>query len=271
MKKKTTKRPKKKKSQDSSSDQTNDSEDSSSSSSQSSSSEAPSEDGSEHSGTSRKRKRSKKARKAREKVDWELLNIAWPIEDRPEHLRKKKNVRGRDIDALVRLKKEVAEVEEKKELGEEVFSRDAVLKKTKYKAGSDNGFKKLHPARGCRQPLAVPSQWYSKLIPRKREHVIRNFPLEHYGMAGQISEKVLGKAHNRSVSLTFDQFCRNSASSGDGARAKEPDLTVQQLQEAVVNYAVVLHALWPSDYSALVILRVLVEAKWGDVANTDTR
>ena len=203
-------------------------------------------------------------------MDWELLNIAWPIEDRPEHLRVKKNVRGRDIDSLVRFKREVAEVEEKKELGEAVFSRDAVLKKVKYKAKTDNGFKKLHPARVCRQPLAVPSEWYGKLVPRKREHIIRNFPLEHYGMAGQVSEKVLGKAHNRSVPLTFDQFSRTSLCDS-GKSGKDPDLTLQQIQETAINYAVVLHALWPSDYSALVFLRVLVEAKWGDVAANDNR
>jgi hypothetical protein len=228
-----------------------------------------SSDSDDHSSARRTRKRKRKGRKF-SKGDWELLNIAWPIEERPEHLRKRENLRGRDLDSLMRLKREMEKVEEKKELGDEVFTRDATLKKTKYKAKSDDGFKKLHPARGCRQPLSVPSEWYGELIPKKREQVVRNFPVEHYGMAGQVSEKVIGKAHNRSVPLTFDQFSKNSFADNT-KNDKPPDLSVQQLQETVLNFAVVLHALWPSDYTAFAVFRVLIEAKWGDVAGNDNR
>jgi len=228
-----------------------------------------SSDSDSHGGARGSRKRKRRGRRF-SKGDWELLNIAWPIEERPEHLRKRKNLRGRDLDSLMRLKREMEKVEEKKELGDEVFTRDAVLKKTKYKAKSDDGFKKLHPARGCRQPLSVPADWYGDLIPKKREQVVRNFPVEHYGMAGQVSEKVIGKAHNRSVPLTFDQFSKTGFA--DNAKAdKPPDLSIQQLQETILNFAVVLHALWPSDYTAFVVFRVLIEAKWGDVAGNDNR
>jgi len=65
-------------------------------------------------------------------------------------------------------------------------------------------------------------------------------------------------------------LCRNSLADSSH-KDKTPDLSIQQLQEAIVNFAVVLHALWPSDYSALVILRVLVEAKWGEVAGNDNK
>jgi hypothetical protein len=222
-----------------------------------------------HGSARRPRKRKRKGRKF-SRGDWELLNIAWPIEERPEHLRKRENLRGRDLDSLMRLKREMEKVEEKKELGDEVFTRDATLKKTKYKAKSDDGYKKLHPARACRQPLGVPSEWYGVLIPKKREQVVRNFPLEHYGMAGQVSEKILGKAHNRSVPLTFDHFSKSSLA--DNTKPdKPPDLSIQQLQETVLNFAVVLHALWPSDYTAFVVFRVLIEAKWGEVAGNDNR
>jgi hypothetical protein len=46
---------------------------------------------------------------------------------------------------------------------------------------------------------------------------------------------------------------------------------VQQLQESVLNYATALHAIWPQDYAGLVIMRVLVEAKWGEVARDDEK
>lgn len=242
--------------------QTESTSDQSSSSSESVGSAATSSSsGSEQSAKKKSKKR--RAKRDRAKVDWDLINLAWPIEDRPQGLQSREGMKGRDIDALVRFKSEIAKVEEKKELGDEAFSRDAVLKKIKFKAASDDGVKKLHPARGLRQPLALPSEWYAKLVPRKREQIVRNFPVEHYGMAGQVSQKVLGKAHNRAVTLSLDQFCRQDASAAD--------LSVKQIQEAVINFAVVLHALWPTDYSALVVLRVLAEAGWGDVAGQDNR
>lgn len=214
----------------------------------------------------KKKRKGKKRDKVREKVDWELLNIAWPIEDRPVYLRKRENVRGRDIDALVRLKREVIGEEEKKELGDSAFCRDAVVKKTKFKAAKDDGYTKLHPARAARQPLAVPRKWFSKLVPVKRTTIVRNFPLEHYGAAGQVSDKTLGKMHNRAVDLPFEQFCKQSV-----LGAKDADLSLRQIEAGVLNYCAVLHALWPQDYSALALHRVLFDANWGEGSGLDEK
>ena len=202
----------------------------------------------------------------REKVDWDLLNFAWPIEDRPKHLRKKENVRGRDIDELIRLKREVVVEEEKKELGDSAFSKDTVVKKTKYKAAKDDGYTKLHAARSARQPLAEPDKWYGKLVPIKRTVIVRNFPIEHYGAAGQVSDKTLGKCHNRAVDLPFEQFCKTNVLGG-----KEAEISLRQLEEGLHNYKAVLHALWPQDWTGLVLDRVLFEVKWGEATGLDEK
>jgi len=131
--------------------------------------------------------KARKRERERRQMDWELLKIAWPIEDRPLFLRKKKNVMGRSMDELLRLKKEVAGEEERRELGESAFTRDAIVKKTKYKAATDDGYTKLHPARSARQPLARPSKWFGKHVPARRTVIVRNFPLEHYGAANQVT------------------------------------------------------------------------------------
>jgi hypothetical protein len=215
--------------------------------------------------TGKKDKTDKKTRD-KERVDWHLLNLAWPLEDRPSWLRKKKNVRGRDIDALVRLKREVVGEEEKKELGDSVGCRDAVVRRTKYKASKDDGYKKLHPARAARQPLAVPSKWYGKLVPIKRTVIVRNFPLEQYGAGGQVADKTLGKMHNRAVAVPFEHFCRQISITG-----KDTEPTIGQLEEAAHNHVAVVHALWPQDYSALALHRVLFEAKFGEATGIDDK
>jgi len=217
-------------------------------------------------GAMNKGKKRSKADRIREDIDWDLLNYAWPIEDRPYHLRKKKNVRGRDIDALVRLKKEVVGEEEKKELGDSAFCRDAVVKTTKYKAAKDDGHTRLHPARSARQPLVIPSKWFGKTVPLKRTVIVRHFPLDHYGAGGQVSDKTLGKLHNRAVDVPFEHFCQNNNLGG-----KEAELTLKQLEQGAHNYSAVLHALWPQDYSGLVLHRILAEARWGEATGLDDK
>jgi hypothetical protein len=44
-----------------------------------------------------------------------------------------------------------------------------------------------------------------------------------------------------------------------------------QLMEAAVNYSIMLHTLWPQDYTGLVLLKVLCEARWGETAGATGR
>ena len=56
---------------------------------------------------------------------------------------------------------------------------------------------------------------------------------------------------------------------------KTADMTelaeLRHLQEAVCNYMTACHVLWPFDYAPLVILRILVENRWGEAAGADMR
>ena len=73
----------------------------------------------------------------------------------------------------------------------------------------------------------------------------------------QVSEVTIGYLHNRQVKVTLDAFWKTSykaAKNGDKA-GKYADLF--QLIEAAVNYSIMLHALWPQDYTGLVLLKVL--------------
>jgi hypothetical protein len=145
----------------------------------------------------------------RERIEtqFEMFNDIYPIEDRPPRLRKKKVVGRYSLDELMKYQAQLLEKEKKENLGEEVFTKDARHPKTKYKKMSDDGKKKLHIARWNRLPIVPPHKYYGK-TPKKRTAVIRNFPMEHYGITGQISETTIGMLHNRSVKVAFDSFCK---------------------------------------------------------------
>ena len=57
---------------------------------------------------------------------------------------------------------------------------------------------------------------------------------------------------------------------GKAAELAEP-AEIRHLQEAVCNYMTVSHVLWPFDYAPLVLLRVLIENRWGEAAGGDMR
>ncbi len=182
----------------------------------------------------------------RERIEtqFEMLNDIYPIEDRPPRLRKKKVVGRYSLDELMKYQKQIIEKEKKENLGEEVFAKDAGNPKTKYKKMSDDGRKRLHTARWNRLPIVPPHKYYGK-TPKKRTAVIRNFPMEHYGITGQISETTIGMLHNRSVKVALDSFCKATYKPARGGEKAGKYADLFQLMEAIVNYAILLQALWP--------------------------
>ena len=77
-------------------------------------------------------------------------------------------------------------------------------------------------------------------------------------------------AHDRRVPVTLDMLCKGNAGKDvkvDKADWVEPK-EVRHIQEAVLNYTVLLNAIWPLDYAGLVITRILVELSWGAVAGS---
>jgi len=58
--------------------------------------------------------------------------------------------------------------------------------------------------------------------------------------------------------------------SGKAADMAEP-AEVRHIQEAMCNYLTASQVLWPFDYGPLVILRILVECRWGEAAGADMK
>jgi hypothetical protein len=210
--------------------------------------------------------------KERERIEtlFEMCNDFWAYEDRPPSLQKRSVVGRHTLNELSGLKRDIAEEQNKRNLGEDVFTRDSKVPKTKYKKMTDDSKKRFHPARWNRQPLVPPSVYF-KYIPKKRSAIVRNFPTEHYGVSGQISETTIGHLHNRSVKVTLDSFCKASYKPARAGEKAGKYLDAYQLMEGIVNYCIMLHAIWPNDYTGLVILKVLCEARWGDTAGLTGR
>lgn len=66
--------------------------------------------------------------------------------------------------------------------------------------------------------------------------------------------------------MTLESFCR-TASGGASGSSTDP----MHLQEAVLNFLTLQHAIWPVDYAGLVIMRVLIESRWGDLVCADDK
>ena len=210
----------------------------------------------------------KKRRKKRVRTGmWELVNEMWPLDTRPKLLQCKKTVERMTIAEVSQFKEHYEKEEEKKGAGSAVYGKDRKLKPVNFEKGKDAGVARLHPARfELRMPLCAPKKYWSKM-PVRRE-VYRHFPLAHLGMEGQVSEATIVRMHDRRVPITLDMLYKGNAArdvKAEKAEWLEPT-EIKHLQEAILNYVVLLHALWPVDYAGMVITRVLVEANWGIAA-----
>jgi hypothetical protein len=104
-------------------------------------------------------------------------------------------------------------------------------------------------------------------MPKKREEIIRSFPMDHYGVQGQVPAAVIGKLHNRTALQSFDGFVKTSFKPGKTGKYADK----QQLEEGLLNYGTMMQAIWPYDYSLFPVWRVLCEEKWGEKATADEK
>ena len=240
-------------------------------SSTSSSGESSSRSSSSEAGGGKKRKQ--KGKRKKRDVNWDLINEMWPINNRPKHLQRRSVVKKMELGQLMRFKEHFEKEAERKGLGAAACGTDLKAKKVRYQAMSDDSFKKLHPARFNRQPLAAPKKYW-KDVPQKREEISRHFPLAHYGAEGQVNEATIVKMHDRQVAIELDMLarCNFGKETKLGERTAWTEATeVRHIQEAVLNFATLQHAIWPADYSGLVIMRVLVDARWGAVVGDEEK
>ena len=199
-----------------------------------------------------------------------LLEDAWPRELRPPYLQKKSGIGQMTFNDLMSLKEQIGKEEGNRNLGQEIFRQDGVPKKIKHKAQTDNGRSKLHLARYHRLPLVHPKEYF-KDIPTKRDVIVRNFPMEHYGVSGQVSETAIGRLHNRTVVQTFDAFGKSTHKPAKPGTAAGKYSDLNQLQEGMQNYGAVMHAIWPYDYTSFVMGRIMVDSNWCEIALPDEK
>ena len=233
------------------------------------------EDGSSDSGpsgSSKKRKATAKSSKSAGSAHWQLVNEMWNFEARPKLLQDRKRVEGMSIAEISQFKAHFDKEEERKGVGSAVFGKDRKLEPVKVKKGVDDGDRKLSRARfNLRMPICAPKKYWHK-VPKKRE-VFRHLPLGHLGLEGQVSEATVVRMHDRRVPVTLDMLYKANAFKEikqDGGTWIEPT-EIRHLQEAILNYTVILWAIWPFDYAGLVVQRVLVEANWGRAAGEAER
>ena len=259
-----------KKSSSSSEDSSNRSEDSSSEDS-----EATSEESSRGSDDSSSAEQAKSRRKKKKRSSstgagsshWQLVNEMWSFESRPKLLQDKKRVEGMTIAEISQFKAHFEKEEEKKGVGAAVFGKDKKLSPVKVKKCIDDGDRQLSSSRfDLRMPVSAPKKYWS-MVPKKRE-VFRHLLLNHLGLEGQVSETTVVRMHDRRVPVTLDMLYKANAFrevKQEQEKWLEPT-EVRHLQEAILNYVVVLWAIWPFDYAGFVIQRVLTESNWGRAA-----
>jgi len=225
--------------------------------------------GSKSSGEDSVREGGSKKRKMH--ATWDLLNDIWPLEERPRKLQDKRYVGRLSWPTLMALQDRYEKEAEKKGVGSAIYGKDRRLKKIRFRGKADDGYAKLHKARWLRLPMAAPDKYWRK-VPRAHEQRFRHLQLAHYGAESQINEKVILSLHDRQVPVELKMLLRGNyhRDSGKGTDLAEP-AEVRHLQEAVCNYMTACHVLWPFDYGPLVILRVLIENRWGEAAGGDMR
>jgi hypothetical protein len=239
-----------------SSSSSDDSEESSrGNSSSSSSGSLSSDESSSQCGSSDRGEGKKVAKRGKKKRitdgDWELLEELWPAEERPARLQSRKAVAalGLSMTKLLKMKDLYVKEQEKKGVGAALFGRDKKPKKKKFKKMTDNGEEKLHPARFIGLPRVDPKVYWSQ-VPGAADEIYRHVPLEHLGVEG-VQEQTIVRMHNRRVPIELEGLLKDCKDA-------------KQMQMAVFNYVAVLRSLHPIDYGGLVILRVLIEAAWGE-------
>jgi hypothetical protein len=202
-------------------------------------------------GRAKKRSAKKRSKSRLTDLDWELLEELWPVEERPARLQDRRAVAksGLSMTKLMTMKDLYAKEQERKGVGAAVFGKDRKPRKKKFKKMTDDGEKRLHPARFIGLPRVDPKLYWDQ-VPAAAEEIYRHLPLEHLGVEG-VQEQAIVRMHNRRVPVELEGLLKECKDS-------------KQMQLAVFNYIAVLRSLHPVDYGGLVLLRVFIEAAWGE-------
>ena len=218
--------------------------------------------------------------------NWSLLASIWPVDERPENLRREEVVNAIDFTNLLAMAKYNKEVNYSTSSGasKTSFTKDTLPSTTLFKEGRDDAVKKLHPARFLRLPLANPKKWWGKM-PTVRSHKYRNIPLKFTGCHGQVSEKTIEAAHDRAnahqlkhfygenLTVSSKPFKKIERKDDEGLSTItdylwEDPATLGQVQDAMINYQAVTQQLWPYDMTPTILMKILNKYKWCQAAET---
>jgi hypothetical protein len=78
---------------------------------------------------------------------WAIMLAIWPVDERPEEMRRPEVVNSLTFDQMVTYKKLYDARMKKEGKGEEVFGRDGPIPETRFEAGTDDCAGQLHPVR----------------------------------------------------------------------------------------------------------------------------
>ena len=212
----------------------------------------------------------------KKKTNWQLLNAAWDVEKRPSFLQNKAAVNAyawQELESIFN----IFQSKEKNDKGDnlETVAKDAKPVKQKFKKQSDDGRKLLHPARFLRLPLKATKKWW-KEVPMARKHTFISIDLEFTGTENKVAERSIKKLHDRSLLVELKNFTsencavaakpRREVRRADSSSITDYDwitpTSIAQVQEGIINYITVNHALWPHDTTGFSMLRLLTRFKW---------
>lgn len=180
--------------------------------------------------------------------------------------------------------------EQKKQKGSaDTFNKTVKLKARKFKAGRDDGYAVLHPARFLRQPYGPPKKWWKEVpLNRDQEGVCLDLPLEFVGCDNNIAAKTMSHLHDRSYPIQLRMLSPDNVNINTRAkkrieRMEGGELTtlndfwwtevdgVKLAQDCILNYCSLLQILWPQDPTGIIMMRVLHKYGWVATAHDESK
>ena len=218
--------------------------------------------------------------------NYNIIEQTWPEAQRPKELKSREVINKmsmQDILAVFSMQ-DIADRKNKGDLAES-FKKDTKPPKKKFREGYDDRNRNLHPASFLRLPIRDFEKYWHK-TPTKREHIYKNFPMEFIGVANVASDVTVQNLHDKKNVLALKMFMADNVQVGSKPRVNHtaPDgsaktdfdwvtpTSLVQVQEAVANYALLFHSIWPHDPTPLILQKVLCKYRWfSSVDNTQAR
>lgn len=204
----------------------------------------------------------------------------WKKEDRPVRYRNSAAFNALAQDTVCKMITMYNEQKKQKSNTSDSIGRTVKLRTRKFKAGKDDGYTVLHPARFLRQPFGPPKKWWKEVpINRDSEGVCLDLPLEFVGCANNIATKTLSHLHDRTYPLQLRMLSPDNVNINTRAkkrieRMEGGELTtlndywwtevdaVKRAQDCILNYCSLLQILWPQDPTGIMMMRLLHKYGW---------